>query len=134
MAFTPTPDPAAKELTTSGALTEPAVSFRGYLSPRVPDTNAGVYRLFTSLWFDEWLEIKSIDVLYQIPGSTEDAAGQPNIQLADGASLVWVKKRANISKCRMAEACEIAEQDQAEASEDPTMAYPTAARPKPKYP
>jgi len=138
-----TPDPAASGLTTNGALTEPAISFRGYLSPRVPDNDEkGVYRLFTSLWFDEWLEIKSADLLYQIPGSTTitTTTGNPpqevettNIQMADGASLVWVRKRANINRCHVAEACEIAEQDQA-ASDDPTSGLPSTAKPqRPRY-
>lgn len=134
MAVPPTlsPDPVAAQLASAVAAGDTAVTFRGWLhtgtggAPLSDDT----YRLFTSPWGDEWLEIKSADLLYQQPGAAGGAAaaaagGGSN----DRSSIIWVRRDAVIAKCHAAEACHFAEEE-AELGADPTAANPVAA----KYP
>lgn len=121
------PDTVAAQLAAGVVNGVTAVTFRGWLSTGADGAplGGGIYRLFTSPWVDEWLEIKSGDLLFQQPGTaTETSSGT-----GDGSSTVWVKREAQITKCHAAEACYFAEQE-AELGADPTAANPTAA----KYP
>lgn len=111
------PDSVAQKLAPDGELADTAVTFRGWLSAKDDGDplTGGIYRVYTSPWFDEWLEIKSGDLLFKMP-TTE-------------SSIIWVKREARITKCHAAQACHFAEQE-AELGADPTAANPTAA----KYP
>jgi hypothetical protein len=116
MAFTIEPDEAAKNVAPGGAPPEEAtVTFRGWLG----EETGGIHRLFTSPWFDEWLEIKKEHILFQLVG--------------DEFSTVWVTREAHINKCQSAEACHFAEQELADDTGDPASAYPTAVRRKYPY-
>jgi len=112
------PDPAAHELAPDGELAHTAVTFRGWLSAKEDGEplDGGIYRLYTSPWFDEWLEIESGDLLYRLQG--------------DESSTIWVKRDARINKCQAAEACHFGEQE-VELGTDPTSTYSAAWR---RYP
>lgn len=91
-----------------------AVTFRGWLG--AGEGASENYRLYTSPWGEQWLELKDTDVVHQVPG---DAT-------ADGSSIIWVKADAKLIKCVADEAQVFAEHGVA----DPDDA--TAAR-IPKY-
>jgi hypothetical protein len=91
-----------------------AVTFRGWLG--AGEGAATNYRLYTSPWGEQWLELKGSDIVHQLPGDTT----------ADGSSVIWVTADAKITKCVAGEAHVFAEQGVA----DPDDA--TAAR-IPKY-
>jgi hypothetical protein len=128
MAVTPVnlnPDPVAETLAPNGVLKEPSVSFRGYLAPADGDT----HRFFISGNLDHWLEIKTADILFRMAAAT---AGDQALT-SDGASVIFVRRRAQINSCHTAEACEIAAEHDAAMDDDPTDPYPTATRPKRPY-
>lgn len=114
--FTPVPDKAVAVLAPGGAVTEPVVTFRGWLSA---PTN-GVHHFFTSPWLDEWLAIKTADILFQQ-------------QLASGSSsIIWVRRDVRITKCETDKACHYADQE-VQMGADPTGASGAAAK-YPRYP
>src|SRR5688500_2092460 len=62
------------------------VSFLCYVSE--PLSKRGRYCLVTDSWFEDWLLVNEDDVVASIAGTTR----------ADGKSVVWVKRRAEVVK------------------------------------
>ncbi len=122
------PDPVAIAIGAKVAEGVTAVTFRGWLltGERGTPLTGGIYRLFTSPWHEQWLEIKKDDLLYQQPGTRADGSIATN----DGASIVWVRRDAQVVSCEADEACHFAD-EVIEHADDPTATPYAAAR---RYP
>ncbi|MDX6678379.1 MAG: hypothetical protein QOE31_2431 [Solirubrobacteraceae bacterium] len=113
--FTPKTDPVADDVAGSvnGTLQrQDTVTFHGWLGPGAEENT---FRLFLHPWFHTWLELKSTDMVAQILG--EDSA--------DGASIVWVKRDAQITRCESGDALHFAKAvAEAQADGDGAGYYP----------
>ncbi|MGH2920289.1 MAG: hypothetical protein ACRDLS_17085 [Solirubrobacteraceae bacterium] len=75
---------------------EGAAKFEGWFAA----PSDGRYRLYIDPQFREWLELGADDILHRIDGSLH----------IEGASVVWVKRDAIITRCQSACAFQFADE------------------------